>query len=323
MKDGYGRELDYLRISLTDKCNLRCGYCMPPAGVPLLSHREILTLEEVFRLSRIFVSLGIKKIRLTGGEPLIRKNLVWLIRMLSGLPGLETIALTTNGSLLCGRVGELKEAGLSRINISIDSLREEVFQRLTGKDLLCDVLQGIREAEEEGLYVKLNCVPIRGINEGELIDIARLSKHGRTDVRFIELMPIGCASKYEGIPSEEIKRRLEEAYGRAEPLTGYEKAGPAEYYRYPGLAGRIGLISPMSHPFCKDCGRLRLTAEGYLKLCLEKEEGIDLRSPVRGGASDGELREMIMEAVKKKPLGHSFGSGALDTDKRRMVQIGG
>ena len=294
MKDGYGREIDYLRISLTDKCNLRCAYCMPPDGIKHLGHADILSFEELLRLVCIMSRLGIKRVRLTGGEPLVRKGAVDLVRMLKSDCGILKIAMTSNGILLKDFAGRLREAGLSHINISLDTLDRVTFRNLTGTDALEAVKQGIETAVSSGLCVKLNCVPIRGINDGEILDLVRYAGDVGADIRFIELMPVGCGAGYEGVPTEELKKLMESVYGRASETGNYDAfdiKGPAVYYTFEGYGGRIGFISPISHKFCESCNRLRLTAEGYLKLCLQYPEGADLKTPIRNGAFDEEIEE--------------------------------
>ncbi len=322
MTDSFGRELDYLRISLTDRCNLRCSYCMPAEGVKNIPHCEILTLEENARIARVMASLGVKKIRLTGGEPLIRKNVVRLIEMINDTDGIDEICLTTNGLLLSGNAAALRKAGLSRVNISLDTLDEAVFRRITRSEEQLDrVLDGIAAAVEENIATSINCVPMAGVNDSELDRIALFSEKAPVDVRFIELMPIGRGRTHKGISSAEVLKKLEERFGKAELLPN-DGHSPAMYYCFGGFVGRTGFISPMSHKFCDSCNRLRLTSDGFLKLCLQYPQGIDLKSPLRNGCTDRELADIISEAVKMKPREHSFCDTDM-TDKRKMVQIGG
>ena len=322
MTDGFGRTIDYLRISVTDKCNLRCKYCMPPEGVEHLPHEEVLTLEEIARLAKILAGLGIRKVRLTGGEPMVRKNLLWLVKALKEDAGIEEVAMTTNGILFAPQARAYREAGLDSINISLDTLEEDEFAEITGKRELSRVLAAMDAAYEQGLKVKINCVPVREWNEEQLVRLALLAKDRKTDVRFIELMPIGCGKKYEGIPSEEILEKLERVYGKAEEQRNteeqenagqgagkgtdrYVRAGQ-RYVRFPGFAGKIGFISPLSHKFCSECNRIRLTCEGRLKLCLHYQNGVELKPLLRSGASDEEIAETVREAVLKKPQEHHF-----------------
>ena len=338
MQDGLGREIDYLRISVTDKCNLRCRYCMPPHGITPLAHEEILTLEEIFRLVGIMEQLGIRKVRLTGGEPMVRKNLPWLVEQIHGLCGIREIAMTTNGTLFASQAKIYREAGLTAVNISLDTLDPERFRRITGCDRagraagVDSVLRAIDAALEQQLRVKINCVPCVEMNGDDIEGIAALAADRPVDVRFIELMPIGCGKNYTGISSEEILRRLEQHFGKAIAIP--EKVnmatGPAEYYRFPGFSGRIGFISPISHKFCRECNRVRLTCEGRLKLCLHYDRGLELKPLLRSGASDEEIGRQIINALKEKPSEHHFreraaGGGLTDgaEEQRKMVQIGG
>lgn len=325
MKDGFGREIDYLRISVTDKCNLRCRYCMPKQGVEVMPHEEVLTLEEIFRVVRIMESLGVKKVRFTGGEPLVRKNLVKLIGDVSGLAGIADIALTTNGVLLGEQLDALKKAGLKRVNISLDTLDKEVFAQITGYDVLERVLAAMDAALAAGVRVKINCVPCRELNDGGIEALAGLAREKNVDVRFIELMPIGCGKAFRGIASEELLARLEHTYGACERVENAVKSETAQYYAFAGFRGRIGFISPLSHRFCGDCNRVRLTVEGQLKLCLHYDNGLALKPLLRGGAGDDEIRERIVQAVREKPRAHSFSDRTAQEheEKRKMVQIGG
>lgn len=350
MQDGLGREIDYLRISVTDKCNLRCRYCMPPHGITPLAHEEILTLEEIFRLVGIMEQLGIRKVRLTGGEPMVRKNLLWLVEQIHGLCGIREIAMTTNGTLFAPQAKVYREAGLTAVNISLDTLDPERFRCITGCDRadraagVDSVLCAIDAALEQQLRVKINCVPCVEMNGDDLEGIAMLAEDRPVDVRFIELMPIGCGKDYTGISSEEILRRLERRFGAAIAVPGksplavagraadpYEETdGPAEYYQFPGFSGRIGFISPISHKFCRECNRVRLTCEGRLKLCLHYDRGLELKPLLRCGASDEEIGRQIINALKEKPSEHHFrertpGEELPDgvEEQRKMVQIGG
>ncbi len=325
MMDNNGRLIDYLRISVTDKCNLRCRYCMPQSGVELISHNEVLTLEEIYRVVSIMAQLGIKKIRFTGGEPLVRKNLVKLIRDVNEIPGIEEIAITTNGVLFADMAQELKQAGLTGVNISLDTLNSERFKSITGADAYAKVLAAVKRAQSLKLGTKINCVPCRELNEADIESVASLAQRENVDVRYIELMPIGCGRDFHGIPSDEILARLEAVYGKAKP--SYEKRGngPANYYDFEGFKGKIGFISPMSHRFCSECNRIRLTAEGGLKLCLHYDKGLELKPLLRSKVSDEEIKNEIMKAVSEKPKSHNFtnAAGLEDLDKRKMVQIGG
>lgn len=323
MKDGFGRELDYLRVSVTDKCNLRCRYCMPVSGVTSLPHEEVLTLEEIYRVVCLMESLGIKKLRFTGGEPLVRKNLVSLIRDIKSLAGIEDMAMTTNGILLKEQIGELKTAGLKRVNISLDTCDSENFFRITGYDGLAAVMDAIDAALAAGMQVKLNCVPCRELNDGEVERIAWLAHDKKLDVRFIELMPIGCGKNFHGISSEKILMRLKNRYGECQKAPTEKRAETAQYYQFTGFLGKVGFISPMSRPFCSDCNRVRLTADGRLKLCLHYDRGLDVKRLLRQGKSDAQIRERILEAVQDKPQAHTFTKVCAEEEQRKMVQIGG
>lgn len=350
MRDGLGREIDYLRISVTDKCNLRCKYCMPPQGILPVSHEEILTLEEIFRLTGIMEKLGIRKVRLTGGEPMVRKNLPWLVEQIHSLPGIREIAMTTNGTLFAPQAEVYRKAGLTAVNISLDTLDPDRFRMITGWNGMSDaggvenVLCAIDAALDQQLRVKINCVPCVEMNGEDIEGIAALAADRPVDVRFIELMPIGCGKNYTGISSEEILRRLEQRFGKAivipedvnmaagDPAdnSGSRTNGPAEYYRFPGFSGQIGFISPISHKFCRECNRVRLTCEGRLKLCLHYDKGLELKPLLRGAADDEEIGRQIADALRGKPSEHHFRertAGGELTDgmeeQRKMVQIGG
>lgn len=325
MTDGYGRSIDYLRISVTDKCNLRCRYCMPPEGVERLPHQEMLTLEEICRLVEVMADMGLKKVRLTGGEPLVRKNLRKLVEDMGSLDALETIAMTTNGILLENHVAEWKQAGLSEVNISLDTLNAGRYRQITGFDGYRAVRRAMDQVLEQGMRLKINCVPCRELNEQDVAELAGLAQTAPMDVRFIELMPLGCGRQFHGIPSDEILQRLEEAYGTAQAVEEKRGGGPAKYYTFVGFAGRVGFISPLSHKFCSSCNRVRLTAEGRLKLCLHYNCGLELKPLLRQGASREQLKEAIAKALERKPREHDFAhpETAADADTKKMVQIGG
>lgn len=326
MQDSFGRKIEYLRVSVTDKCNLRCRYCMPQEGITRLAHDDILRLEEWARIIRIMQELGITKVRFTGGEPLVRKNLIQLIKDVHALDGISQIAMTTNGILLGEQAADLREAGLTHVNISLDTLNPQTFEEITRVDALNQVLSSIEKALQAGLWVKINCVPCQEWNGEDLADIAALARQYPLDVRFIELMPVGCGSQYHGISSDRVLEKLEQQYGRAVPVQAdNEKGGPARYYDFAGFQGKVGVISAMSHQFCGSCNRIRMTAEGRLKLCLHYQNGIELRPLLREGRTDDEIRAAIVEAVRQKPRAHDFAHTAehTDADQRRMVQIGG
>ncbi|MBQ8979399.1 MAG: GTP 3',8-cyclase MoaA, partial [Oscillospiraceae bacterium] len=319
MKDIYGRELDYLRISVTDRCDLRCMYCMPGESVEYIPPRSILTYEEIARTVRIMAGLGVKKVRLTGGEPFVRRDILTLVQMIRQTDGIQTVGITTNGITLGDAADKLKEIGADSVNISLDSADPLTYRQITGHDCLDKVLNGIDKALSLDMHIKLNCVPVRGINEKDICGLAEFARQFPIDVRYIELMPIGCGRQLQGVPSDEVLGVLEKRYGKAVPQAGSEISSPAVYHRFSGFRGRIGFISPMSHKFCMGCNRLRLTADGFLKLCLQYPAGADLRRHLRDGSSDEDIRELILETVKKKPLEHSFVHDP-SGDGRKMFQ---
>ena len=307
---------------------------MPMEGIPALKHEEILTLEEVERIAKVLMGMGIRRIRLTGGEPLIRRNMLSLVQRLGAIPEKPELAITTNGILLEEYLEEFLAAGLRHINISLDTKSPETFRELTGMDGLDKVLRSIEKAVKLGMHVKLNSVLIRGVNDGEMAELAGMAKGAPVDVRFIELMPIGPASGLHGISRDEILARLRQVYGEcvADEECHHTKAqkpdagGPAQYVHFPGFQGRIGFISPMSHAFCESCNRVRLTADGKLKLCLFYPDGPALLPHLRNGCSDETLREVIMRGLQAKPKCHGFGDMRTPEkakEERNMNQIGG
>lgn len=323
MLDRYGRVINYLRISVTDRCNLRCCYCMPE-GVQDVGMKNILTFEEIWEIVRTGVSLGITHIRITGGEPLVRKGCVNLIRGIGEIPGVETITMTTNGVLLGNYAKQLKEAGVDGVNISLDTLDPEEFFKITGKRELQEVLAGIRAAKTAGLPVKLNAV-----NRKELdpIPLVRYAQEENLPLRFIEMMPVGYGKKYVGRSNEELRETLEAVCGNAECMTNREElsrmgSGPAVYYQFSDLKVPVGFISAIHGKFCDTCNRVRLTAEGYLKLCLCYDEGEDLRRVLREGEKEN-LRTIMEQTIFRKPAAHCFEHPAEMTETHEMVKIGG
>lgn len=323
MLDRYGRVINYLRISVTDRCNLRCCYCMPE-GVQDVGMKSILTFEEIWEIVRTGVSLGITHIRITGGEPLVRKGCVNLIRGIREIPGVETITMTTNGVLLGNYAKQLKEAGVDGVNISLDTLDPEEFYKITGKRELQEVLAGIRAAKTAGLPVKLNAV-----NRKELdpIPLVRYAQEENLPIRFIEMMPVGYGKKYVGRSNEELRETLEAVCGNAECMTNREElsrmgSGPAVYYQFSDLKVPVGFISAIHGKFCDTCNRVRLTAEGYLKLCLCYDEGEDLRRVLREGEKEN-LRTIMEQTIFRKPAAHCFEHPAEMTETHEMVKIGG
>jgi cyclic pyranopterin phosphate synthase len=320
--DPFGRSINYLRISVTDRCNLRCIYCMPPEGVPQMSHSEILSYEEIRTVVRAAAELGINKIRLTGGEPLVRADLPKLIKMLSRIDGIQELSLTTNGTLLKNYALELRQAGLSRINLSLDTLKPDRFRYITRLGRLEDVLEGISAAKKAGFDpVKINAVVMQGINDDEILDFARMTCEEGCHVRFIELMPFKGMAEF--VPSVEVRQRIS-LLGKLEPCPSITGNGPARYYRLAGAKGTIGFISPLTETsFCSRCNRIRLTADGRLRPCLLGEDEIDLKMPLRNNASTEELRRLILKAVASKPEHHHLEGGNVRPVKRKMSQIGG
>jgi len=317
--DGFQRGIDYLRISVTDRCNLRCIYCMPPEGVPLVSHQDILSYEEIMLVVHAAVESGMDKIRITGGEPLVRSGIVDLVRMISEVGGIRDISMTTNGILLDRYAKKLTEAGLQRINVSLDTLRSDRFRQITRTGDLADALRGLESASEAGLNpVKINVVPMQGINDDEIRDFARMTLEKGWHVRFIELMPLKGAAGL--VPSNLLHREIE-TLGTLEPHYGLAGNGAAKYYRLPGASGTVGFITPVSEPFCSRCNRLRLSASGILLPCLFSTDGVDLRTPIRGGATPDDIKRLLADAVAAKPEMHRLADGS-DTNTR-MSGIGG
>ena len=323
MRDQYGRRINYLRISVTDRCNLRCRYCMPE-GVQDVGMKNILTFEEIWEIVKTGVSLGITHIRITGGEPLVRKGCADLIRGIRKIPGVETITMTTNGVLLGNYAKQLKEAGVDGVNISLDTLDPEEFCQITGKRELPAVLAGIRAAKDAGLPVKLNVV-----NRKELdpVPLVRYAQNEDLPLRFIEMMPVGYGKQYVGRSNEELREMLEKTFGTAEKLVDSEElsrmgSGPAVYYRFSDLKVPVGFISAIHGKFCDTCNRVRLTAEGYLKLCLCYDQGVDLRHVLREEEKEN-LRTVMEEAIFRKPAAHCFEHPSEMTETHEMVKIGG
>jgi cyclic pyranopterin phosphate synthase len=318
LSDSFQRPINYLRISVTDRCNLRCIYCMPTDGVELRSHSDILSYEEIYTIAKAAAELGMGNIRVTGGEPLVRMGLPWLIEMLAGIEAVDNIALTTNGVLL-------KRAGLERVNISLDTLKPDRFRRITrGQSELGQVLEGIEKAREVGLEpVKLNMVVMSGINDDELIDFAAKTIDEEWHVRFIELMPVNgdVNSAPRFVSAGEMRKRLE-PLGELEPCLPSAGNGPAKYFRLPGARGTIGFITPVSEHFCFQCNRMRLTADGKLRPCLLSDYEIDLKTPLRSGISGEGLKKLFRQAVAEKPLKHRLAEGEVPND-RPFSHVGG
>lgn len=313
------RTINYLRISVTDRCNLRCMYCMPEEGVGFVPHTDILSYEEILRLVRISTKGGIRKVRLTGGEPLVRKGFISFLERLSDIRELEEITLTTNGILLTEFASDIKRCGICRINVSLDSLRPERFHSITGRDCFERAWSGIRAAEAMSFNpIKINMVVMRGVNDDEILDFARMTLDKPYHIRFIEFMPVGMSngwSQERFVSTEEISRRIE-ALGPLEPLKNSLLDGPAANYKIRGALGEIGLIGALSHHFCDRCNRLRLTADGQLRGCLFSDSEVDVKAALREGRSDDHLLELIRLAVENKPRDH----GVLQTGPRKCVR---
>jgi len=323
--DSYGRRIRYIRLSVTDRCNFRCRYCMPMNGIKWIPHESIMRYEELIRMIRICASRGVDKVRVTGGEPLVRKDIVKFLENLNTVDGINDVSLTTNGFFLEHMASEIKGAGISRINISLDTLDKDKFAYITGVDGFERVVKGITSALEQGFDpVKINVVAMRGFNDDEFIDFAGLTIHLGIQVRFIELMPIGPGfdiGKKDVITKDEIKSLIEEAYGNLEPLPS--GIGPASVFKIEGARGSLGFISPLSDKtFCSRCNRVRITADGHMKPCLFADKMVDLLTPMREGISDNELESLIEEGIRKKPGSFMTLSDAKPEDLV-MSSIGG
>ena len=325
MFDSKGRKIHYLRLSVTDLCNLRCRYCMPD-GVDKLEREDILTYEEFLRLAALFARCGVDTVRVTGGEPLVRKGVEQLVKGLKAIPGIRKVTMTTNAVLLEQQLPALLEAGLDSVNISLDTLDPALFAKITARDEFAAVQAGIHAALESGIPVKLNCVPQVGVNEGELEALAALAQDKPLQVRFIEMMPIGYGAAMPCISGPELLSRFRRRWPELAPLPGAACAalgdGPAVYYTVPGWKGDIGFIAAVHGKFCASCNRVRLTSQGFLRPCLASETGCDLRTLLRGGAADEELLQAIRETIWSKPREHHFGDNSMPAT-RGMYRIGG
>ena len=324
LSDSFQRPINYLRISVTDRCNLRCVYCMPEEGVSLMSHADILSYEEIFTVVKAAAEMGIDRVRLTGGEPLVRAGVSDLVRLIAGIDTINDIALTTNGILLSQYAAELKDAGLCRVNISLDTLKPEKFNRITRCGNLEDTLKGINAAHEAGLEpVKINMVVMAGINDDEIPDFARKTINEGWHVRFIEHMPVTDEEPlaFRLVSVSDIRRSIS-SLGKLEPCQVKAGNGPAKYFRLPDATGTIGFITPVTEHFCYQCNRLRLTADGKLRPCLLSEEEIDIKEPLRRGASASELKSLIEKTIASKPEGHRLAEGKKQKG-RPFSQVGG
>jgi len=327
-RDRFGREIDYLRLSVIDHCNLRCVYCMPLRGLSFVPSPELLTAAEIETVARAAVSVGFRKFRLTGGEPTLRPDIVEITRRIASVPGVEGLAMTTNGILLPRLAGPLREAGLTRLNIHVDTLHPERLKKLMRFASLEEVEAGIAAAEEAGLVpIKINCTVTRDHNDGDVVDLARRALEGDWHVRFIELMPLGGGETAhvalsQFVPSAETRRRIEEALGPLEPIPNEHPSEEARNFRFAQGRGIVGFISPVSEPYCGACNRMRLTADGKFHLCLLNDDELDVKQALRSGGGEAEVASILLRAVTLKPTGHRLDEG-LSTRARSMFQIGG
>jgi cyclic pyranopterin phosphate synthase len=326
LTDNFARRINYLRISITDRCNLRCRYCMPEEGIALVSHDEVLTYEEILRVVRLFGQLGIDKIRLTGGEPLARKGALDLIRGISEIREIRDLSLTTNGVLLREFAADLARAGIKRINVSLDTLNPEKFAYITGRDRFPEVRMGIKKALDVGLFpVKLNVVAIKGFNDDEILQFAQLTLDKPLTVRFIEFMPtagVDFWNRDHVLTVDNIRKEIGKL-GSLIPVDGDERDGPAARFRLNGAAGELGFISPISSCFCENCNRLRLTPDGRLRACLFSDNEIDLRLHLRNHCTNGKLKHLLMRALQNKPQRHAIETSLFRKCQRNMAAIGG
>ena len=320
MKDKFGRSIEYMRISITDRCNLRCRYCMPH-GIEKVEHARIISYEDIVRICEAAAGLGITKFKITGGEPLVRIGCSDLVKSIKSIPGTEQVTLTTNGVELAGHMASLVDAGLDAVNISLDTLDTEKYGYITQRGSIDKVMEGIDSALLSGNKTKINCVPQRGFNDDEIKDFAHFAFDKGIDVRFIELMPIGSAIDGKGVSNIEIIDALRSDFPELTPDDSIHGNGPAVYYGIPELKGSIGLISAMHGVFCESCNRIRLTSQGYIKPCLCYEESIDIKPALAGDITD--IRKILEEAIMSKPGQHCFNEDPGQTDRRSMSQIGG
>jgi GTP 3',8-cyclase len=325
--DPRNRRIDYLRVSVTDRCNLSCIYCRPRTSMKAMAHGDILRYEEIRRLVAVAAPLGISHVRITGGEPLVRRGIVPFIASLRNIGGIEDVSVTTNGVLLEEMATGLRAAGISRLNISLDTLDPKRFAAITGSDLWSKVWKGIETAEENGFHpIKLNMVPVKGVNDDEVVAFVRLTLERQIHVRFIEFMPIGARDRWNTdacVPTSEIQRAIESVFGPLEPAGPGAGAGPSQNFRVSGGKGVIGFITPISKHFCESCRRLRLTADGKIRPCLLSDTEIDVKSPMRGGCSDAELERLLRLALKIKPERHYIAESPGGCFERTMSRIGG
>jgi cyclic pyranopterin phosphate synthase len=325
--DQLGRVHTSLRISVTDRCNIRCFYCMPNENVQFVPRAELLSFEEITRFVRVIAQMGVRRLRLTGGEPLMRSDLPRLVEQLAAVSGVDDLALTTNGMLLSEQAAALRKAGLRRINISLDTLREDVFQKISRRPGLDRVLAGIAAAQDAGFErIRLNAIAIHGLTEDEIVPLARFARERRLELRFIEFMPLDAEQHWQStdvLDGETIRRILEAEFGALVPIGRDHPSQPASDFQYADGSGRIGLIRPVSQPFCGDCDRLRLTAEGQVRNCLFSTAEWDARAILRSGGSDDELAQLVRDCVWAKAPAHGIGTSDFVRPERAMYQIGG
>ncbi len=325
--DGFGRVHTNVRISVTDRCNIRCFYCMPDENIRFQPRNQILSFEEIERFARVVAQMGVDRLRVTGGEPLVRAELPRLVEKLVCVPGIEDVALTTNGILLAGQAAELKLAGLQRLNISLDTLEPETFRRITRRDGLEQVLEGIFAAQRLGFAkIRLNAVAIRGVTEEDIVPLGQFARQHSLELRFIEFMPLDGPGKWESqqvLTCQEIREQLEAAYGPLVPVPRTDASQPAVDFRFADGRGRIGFIHPVSQPFCGDCNRLRLTAEGQVRNCLFATQEWDARALLRGGATDDQIAALVRDSIAAKKPGHGIDGDDFVKPERAMYQIGG
>ncbi|MCC7474399.1 MAG: GTP 3',8-cyclase MoaA [Pirellulales bacterium] len=325
--DAFGRVHTSLRISVTDRCNIRCFYCMPNEGVRFRPREELLSFEEIARFAGVVGQMGVRRLRLTGGEPLVRAHLHRLVELLAALPAIEDLALTTNGMLLPEQAADLRAAGLERINISLDTLSEATFQEISRREGLDRVLKGIAVAQQVGFrQIRLNAIAIQGLTEGEIVPLAQFARERGLELRFIEYMPLDGDEQWRSadvLDGATIRGVLEEAFGPLVPVASPHPSQPANEFEYARGGGRVGLIQPVSNPFCESCDRLRLTAEGQVRNCLFSTSEWDARDILRGGGTDDDLAELVRDCVGAKAPAHGIGSADFNRPDRAMFQIGG
>ena len=325
MIDSYGRKIDYIRISVTDRCNLRCVYCMPEEGVESIPHCQILTFDEIIRVCTVLAKNGLEKIKITGGEPLVRKGVASLIKQLKEIEGIKSVTITTNGVQLVDFYDKLADSGVDSITVSLDTTDRQKYAEITRRDQFENVLNGIKYAQQQGrVRLKINTVPMR-VDKQDILSLIEFAKDYDTDVRFIEVMPIGAGVDCDSFTEDDIKNIIEEKYGKLTLCEEVRGNGPSVHYSLEGFKGKIGFISAVSHKFCDKCNRVRLTADGYLKSCLQFESGTYITPALREGKSDDELLQTLMHGIAQKPKGHKFDQkdNLENREQRNMSQIGG